>query len=74
MIGDVKKQTIKRRTGRPLTGDRPLFLALRFKEQIKDIKNLRRLCDDSRTKENFLVTFVCLLLDVGKSKSITFLD
>ena len=28
MIGDVKMQTIKRRTGRSLTGDRPLFLAL----------------------------------------------
>ena len=28
MIGDVKIQTIKRRTGRSLTGDRPLFLAL----------------------------------------------
>ena len=27
MIGDVKMQTIKRRTGRSLTGDRPLFLA-----------------------------------------------
>ena len=30
MIGDVKMQTIKRRTGRSLTGDRPLFLALVF--------------------------------------------
>ena len=30
MIGDVKMQTIKRRTGRSLTGDRPLFLALRL--------------------------------------------
>ena len=29
MIGDVKMQTIKRRTGRSLTGDRPLFLALK---------------------------------------------
>ena len=29
MIGDVKMQTIKQRTGRSLTGDRPLFLALR---------------------------------------------
>ena len=28
MIGDVKMQTIKQRTGRSLTGDRPLFLAL----------------------------------------------
>ena len=28
MIGDVKMQTIKRRTGLSLTGDRPLFLAL----------------------------------------------
>ena len=28
MLGDVKMQTIKRRTGRSLTGDRPLFLAL----------------------------------------------
>ena len=28
MIGNVKMQTIKRRTGRSLTGDRPLFLAL----------------------------------------------
>ena len=28
MIGDVKMQTIKRGTGRSLTGDRPLFLAL----------------------------------------------
>ena len=28
MIGDVKMQTIKRRTGRSLTGDQPLFLAL----------------------------------------------
>ena len=30
MIGDVKMQTIKRRTGRSLTGDRPLFLALNY--------------------------------------------
>ena len=29
MIADVKMQTIKRRTGRSLTGDPPLFLALR---------------------------------------------
>ena len=28
MIGDVKMQTIKRKSGRSLTGDRPLFLAL----------------------------------------------
>ena len=28
MIGDVKMQMIKRRTGRSLTGDRPLFLVL----------------------------------------------
>ena len=28
MIGDVEMQMIKRRTGRSLTGDRPLFLAL----------------------------------------------
>ena len=28
MIGDVKMQTIKRRIGRSLTGDRLLFLAL----------------------------------------------
>jgi hypothetical protein len=28
MIVDVKMQTIKRETGRSLTGDRPLFLAL----------------------------------------------
>ena len=28
MIGNVKMQTIKRRTGQSLTGDRPLFLAL----------------------------------------------
>ena len=34
MIGDVKMQTIKRRTGRSLTGDRPLFLALLFKIQL----------------------------------------
>ena len=27
MIGDVKMQTINRRIGRSLTGDRPLFLA-----------------------------------------------
>ena len=30
MIGDVKMQTVKRRTGRSLTGDRPLFLALQY--------------------------------------------
>ena len=30
MIGNVKMQTIKRRTGRTLTGDRPLFLALLY--------------------------------------------
>ena len=28
MIGNVKMQTVKRITGRSLTGDRPLFLAL----------------------------------------------
>ena len=28
MTGDVKMQAIKRKTGRSLTGDRPLFLAL----------------------------------------------
>ena len=28
MIGGVKMQTIKQKTGRSLTGDRPLFLAL----------------------------------------------
>ena len=40
MIGDVKMQTIKRRTGRSLTGDRPLFLALEsaFKVAKNDIK------------------------------------
>ena len=30
MIGDIKMQTIKQRTGRSLTGDRPLFLALMY--------------------------------------------
>ena len=30
MIGDVKMQTIKRRTGRSFTGDWPLFLALYY--------------------------------------------
>ena len=35
MIGDVKMQTIKRRTGRSLTGDRPLFLALLHCQKMK---------------------------------------
>ena len=35
MIGDVKMQTIKRRTGRSLTGDRPLFLTLFFQKAQK---------------------------------------
>ena len=47
MIGDVKMQTVKQRTGRSLTGDRPLFLALikrillhiEKKEKVSFIKN-----------------------------------
>ena len=45
MIGDVKMQTIKRRTGRSLTGDRPLFLVLcNWSVQVDNINNLHRMC------------------------------
>ena len=61
MIGDVKMQTVKRRTGRSLTGDRPLFLALHVSPlqlifhlstsfRLWDIR--RRPFDDSKRNHN----------------------
>ena len=50
MVGDVKMQTIKLRTGRSLTGYRPLFLALR---NVKVLKHLMHLT------KHFKIIFAC---------------
>ena len=38
MIGDVKMQTVKQRTGRSLTGDRPFFFSAGITKFINCLK------------------------------------
>ena len=57
MIGDVKMQTVKRRTGRSLTGDRPLFLAL----------SIRSLFNSSKTN-TFLFIYLIKLKYLGPNQ------